>query len=65
MATSAPTTSMDIRVSRASMIAIIGQVPLREGRERGATRRIARRGGDGADGRHAHGAGACALAARG
>ena len=39
-------------VSRASMIAIIVQVPLQ--RERGATRRVARRGGDGEDGCHAH-----------
>ena len=34
------------------MIAIIVQVPLQ--RERGATRGVARRGGDGEDGCHAH-----------
>ena len=38
------------------MIAVIVQVPLREGR--GTTRLVARRGGDGANGRHAHVAGA-------
>jgi len=40
-------------VSRASIIAIIVEGPLQG--ERGATRRVARRGGDGVYGRHTHG----------